>query len=89
MSSGDVDTLTIPLTGQYTLLVEGNLEDTGTGTYGFQVSSVPNNPPIALALNATIVGSIDFLGESDTYTFDLSSDSQLYFDSLTNDDNVR
>jgi hypothetical protein len=88
MSSGDVDTLTIPLTGQYTLLVEGNLEDTGTGTYGFQVSSVPNNPPIALALNATIVGSIDFLGESDTYTFDLSSDSQLYFDSLTNDDNV-
>jgi hypothetical protein len=89
MSSGDVDTLTIPITGQYTLLVEGYLEDTGTGNFGFQVTSVPNNPPTAMALNSTIAGSIDVHGESNSYTFDLASDTQLYFDSLTNDDNVR
>ena len=41
--------------------------------------------PRLLLLSADVAGMLDIPGETDQYTFTLARDTQLYFDSLTND----
>jgi RHS repeat-associated protein len=88
----DVETLTLSAAGTYTLLLEGAIGEPGNPVYNINVQPMGNNPPQPftgepLTLSETIAGSIDIPGATDEYTFNLASDSQLYFDSLTNDYN--
>ncbi len=85
-SFADVDTLALPLTGTYTLLVEGGLFDTGTGTYTFNVQ--PVSTPQPLALGTLVNAAIGVSGEQDRYTFTLAADARLYFDALTSNSSL-
>ena len=49
--SGDVDTLTLPRSGRYTLLIEGRMLDTGSNTYTFNVQ------PVTISSTALTLGS--------------------------------
>jgi hypothetical protein len=83
----DVDTLTLSQSGTYTLMVEGYNGDSGSGSYTFNVQPVINQTPEPLIVGNTINGSIDTTGSQKQYTFNLTSDSRFYFDSLTPGDN--
>src|SRR5205085_8698503 len=86
--SSDVDTQTMPLTGTYTLLIEGRFNDTNPGSYTVNVKTVADSTT-PLALNVTTSGTIAGSGEQDTYTFTLAAAKTLYLDNLTNDTNLR
>ncbi|MEZ6035824.1 MAG: hypothetical protein R3C17_22215 [Planctomycetaceae bacterium] len=79
----DVDTLTLPLTGTYTLLIEGYFFDATNVNYSFNVRPVTDAAPVAITTGATVTGSISSPGESDRYTFTLGSAGRLYFDALS------
>ena len=85
--------LTLAATGSYYLLVEGGITDTGTGTYSFNVQFQGNVPPIfsgtPLTLDSTVNGNLTTAGQQDHYIFTLAASAQLYFDSLTNNGNLR
>src|SRR5205814_2071770 len=86
--NSDVDTQTVPLTGAYTLLLEGRFLDTGTATYTINVQPVTDSTT-ALTLGNVVNANISPTGEVDNYTFTLASPATLYFDSLTNDTRLR
>ncbi|PHR92220.1 MAG: hypothetical protein COA78_33630, partial [Blastopirellula sp.] len=80
----DQDTLVVPATGTYTLLVEGYINESGApDTYTINVQPVPNNASVPLTLGITTSGSLNVIGEQNQYTFNLASNSLLYFDSFT------
>jgi RHS repeat-associated protein len=85
--------LTLLATGTYYLLIEGGIADTGTGTYSFNVEFQGNVPPIfsgtPLTLGSTVDGTLSTAGQQDHYIFTLAASAQLYFDSLTNNSNIR
>jgi hypothetical protein len=86
----DVGTLTLRVAGSYTLAVEGDIADTGTGHYTLDVEPRGHEPPAPIAgtpltLGSIIDGAIATPGEQQRYTFTLARPSRLYFDSLTND----
>ena len=85
--SSDVGPLTLSQPGNYTLLLEGSISDTTPGTYTFNVQPVTDET-IPLVLNMTITEAIDEPGEQDHYTFTLTGDTQLLFDSLTNNNSL-
>src|SRR5262249_13168071 len=87
-AGSDVATLTLGPAGTYTLLVEGAIGDTGTGSYTLNVQPMGNVPPTVvsgtpLVLGATAAGNATASGQQDRYTFTLASQSLLYFDALT------
>jgi RHS repeat-associated protein len=90
---GNEGPLTVNATGTYTLLIEGSIVDTGTGTYSFNVQFDGNTPPVfsgtALTLNSTVNGNLTTAGQQDSYIFTLAANSQLYFDSLTNNFSIQ
>ncbi|MHB8861524.1 MAG: putative Ig domain-containing protein [Pirellulaceae bacterium] len=81
--STDVDTTTLTQTGAYTLLLEGSIADTGSGTYTINVQPVTTISQ-ALTLGNVINGSIGVTGHQDLYIFNLAAPALLYFDALTN-----
>jgi RHS repeat-associated protein len=83
ITSSDVDTLTLGQTGTYTLMIEGNILDTGSGSYTFNVRPAPVNS-VPLTLGNQITDAIAGIGEQNRYTFTLPGAALLYFDSLTN-----
>lgn len=85
--SVDKGRFTLNTTGTYTILVEGQITDTGTVNYGFNVIPI-NDSTQALTLGNLVSSTLSLPGEQDNYTFHLSNDSQVYFDSLTNDVNI-
>ncbi|MFN0054155.1 MAG: putative Ig domain-containing protein [Planctomycetales bacterium] len=92
-TSSDVATMTLTQSGNYTLLLEGFVFDTGSGSYTFNVQPMGNSPPApftgsALTLGATTSGNIAVAGQQDRYLFTLAERSLLYFDSLTNNSNL-
>ncbi|WP_245490441.1 hypothetical protein, partial [Mesorhizobium sp. M7A.F.Ca.US.011.01.1.1] len=85
----DSSTLTLPLTGIYTLLMEGQIGENGALQYTFNVTSeghvdLPTPTGTALVLGATTTGAIDTAGEEDNYVFDITQPTQFLFDALTN-----
>jgi len=84
----DIDTLAVPATGTYTLLIEGRFNDTGTATYTFNVQPVTDSTT-PLTLGNVVNGNISPTGEQDNYTFTLASAATLIFDSLTTDTRLR
>jgi RHS repeat-associated protein len=83
----DVDVQTLASPGQYTLVLEGGIGDTGSGTYTINVQPAPINTA-PLTLGSTVSGSITTAGAQDRYTFTLASASLLYFDALTDNQNL-
>jgi RHS repeat-associated protein len=90
----DIATLTLPQSGNYTLAIEGPVSGSGSATYTFNVLPQGNVPPtpvvgVSLVLGQLTAGAVSVSGEKDVYTFALPSDSHLYFDSQTNNLNLR
>ena len=85
----DVDNVTLDVAGSYTLLIEGYPYETGTGSYTFNVQPIAPVAPQTLTLGSTVNGDIAVTGEIDIYTFTLASASNLYFDSLSDNDNLQ
>jgi YD repeat-containing protein len=88
--NGDVDALTLSVSGSYTLLVEGAIADTGAGHYTLAVESRGHVPPVPvagtpLALGQIVDSALSAPGEQQNYTFALTNPAQVYFDALTND----
>ena len=84
----DVETLTLAQAGVYTLLVEGFVGDQSLGNnYTFTVYPVTYATQ-RLTLGNLTSGSIGTPGEGDRYSFTLAASAHLYFDSLTNDNQL-
>ena len=83
LSSGDVDVTTLLYSGEYTLLIEGNVNATTVSDYTFNVQQVVDDVA-AMVVGSTTNGAISTAGQQDRFTFTLVAPSQLYFDSLTN-----
>ena len=86
--------ITLPATGSYYLLVEGNIGDTGSASYTIEAQFLGNTPPTAptgtaLTLGSTVSSTIATAGQQDRYVFNLASNAKLYFDSLTNNGNLQ
>src|SRR5687767_6311574 len=96
-TNSDSGPTTLPFTGTYTLLIEGSRFDTGAaaGSYSFTLDfrgNDPVTPPLPgtpLVLNTLVTDSIGVASEQDRYSFTLSSTQRLYFDSQTNNDQIR
>jgi hypothetical protein len=67
--------------------VEGFIGDTGTGSYSFNVAPITDSTQ-TLALGSAVNGTLAASGQQDRYTFTLSANALLYFDSLTSNDNL-
>ncbi|MER9397477.1 LEPR-XLL domain-containing protein [Mesorhizobium sp. M0615] len=88
-SFADSSTLTLRLTGTYTLLFEGQIAESGALQYTFNVTSeghvdLPAPTGTVLVLDATTTGAIGTADEEDNYVFDITQPTQLLFDALTN-----
>jgi hypothetical protein len=92
-SFGNSGTLTLLLSGTYTLLFEGQISANGALDYTFNVSSqghVNISAPTgtALTLGALTSGSISTGGQQNNYVFTIGNPTNLYFDSQTNNSNL-
>ena len=87
-SSSDQGPLTLARAGTYTLLVEGRVFDTGTGSYTFNVQPV-SDEAFGLTVGELVTEAIDEAGERDVYSFALSESTRVYFDSQTNSGSIR
>src|SRR3990170_7025669 len=82
------DTLVIPRSGTYTLLIEGDRYATGTADYSFNVQPVGEPVTTAVNIGDTVSGYILVTGERDIYSFTVGSRSRLHFDSFTSDSSM-
>ena len=78
----DVDVITLPYAGEYTLLVEGRYYVGGIAGFSFNVQPVADETS-ALTLGATVEAALAHAGQRDSYTFTLGQRSALYFDAQT------
>ncbi|QDT46981.1 tRNA(Glu)-specific nuclease WapA precursor [Symmachiella dynata] len=84
--SEDHDPLTTSSTGTYYLVVDGDVADTAsTRAFSFTVESLGATSSTALSFGTGYSGSISKAGEADEYTFTLTGDELLAFDSQTDD----
>ncbi|MCP4925155.1 MAG: hypothetical protein GY916_04335, partial [Gammaproteobacteria bacterium] len=84
LNFGDIDAITLDVTGIYTLLIEGRVSDTGARSYGFNVHKVTNEIS-TLTVGTTVNGDIAQALQQDFYNFSLTDAKRIYFDSQTND----
>ena len=80
--------LSIPVTGTYTLLVEGNYDNayySGAIGYSLSLAAIANPAPVALSLGQDINGQIAAGSEVNTYTLNLASAASLVLSSFTSD----
>jgi hypothetical protein len=79
----DNDTITLPQTGTYFVVVEGR-RNAGSGTvpYVFNVQPV-NNSNTLLTFGTTVSSTIGVAGESDDYTFTLGAPVRVAMDVMT------
>ncbi len=83
----DIGRLTLNSAGTYAVLIEGYIGSSGDLSYTLNVAPGVDPAPQPLALGTTVAKSLTVPAERDTYTFNLASNSLLYFDSLTNNGN--
>jgi hypothetical protein len=81
----DQGPLALPLSGTYTLLIEGRFANIATNAYRFNVQPVSDDDA-ALALGARVDGTIAHTGQIDRYHFTLSQRALVAFDSLSTAD---
>lgn len=83
--TGDQPTLVLPASGEYTFAIEGysyyNNSLTGFVSFVYLPVTYTTN---ALAIGATVQGTLDGGGDIDYYAFTLAGTNRLFFDSLTN-----
>lgn len=86
---GDMGTVQVPVTGTYSLLIEGYVDDSAQGkSYSFNVVPVVVVPPVPMTPGDVMSGDLLIPGASDSYSFTLTSKTQLYFDALSADPNL-
>lgn len=73
--------VTLPVSGDYTLALQGRSGFTGSASYSFRVIT-PDLITQPMALDTNISGSISEKGEQDIYTFNGVAGQQLYFDTM-------
>jgi hypothetical protein len=88
-SFGNSGTLTLPVAGTYTLLLEGQIGANGALDCTLNVSfqnHVTIAPPTgtALTLGALTSGAISTAGQQNNYVFTITNPTNVYFDSQTN-----
>ncbi|MDD2761274.1 MAG: LEPR-XLL domain-containing protein, partial [Methylomonas sp.] len=81
----DRDTFTLQYTGEYLMLVEGDIANTAALNYSFNLRPVTDSTE-ALALGAAAIANIDQPGKTDNFTFSLPEPQAVLFDRLTNSD---
>ncbi len=86
--ANDQGPVVLNFSGDYTLLVEGDVAATGTLNYAFQIHTDVDGSQ-ALALGSTINASIATPGQAQRYSFTLATTKLLYFDSLLRADNLQ
>ncbi|GAB5443698.1 MAG: hypothetical protein Fues2KO_40470 [Fuerstiella sp.] len=86
-SLSDLPEFVSPADGDYTLLVEGWRANVDQDTYSINIVPIAESTQ-PLTLGTRIDGTLTTPGERAEYTFNLPSDTQLYFDSLTNNPNI-
>jgi RHS repeat-associated protein len=86
--TSDTDTIALPSTGAYTLLIEGNITDSVPGTFRFNVQNVQfaESP---LTLGAITSGDIAVVGEQDVHTFTLAQRRMALFVPMSGGGNIR
>ncbi len=82
-------TLAIQASGRYTLLVEGDISNTGTASYTLGLTDAVDPAPAAIALNAEVDGQLAAPSQTTRYTFDLASDTNVILSSFTSDSNAQ
>lgn len=89
----DVNGVTMPFDGTYTLLLEGSLGQASTVDFTFEVDFVSNTPYTApgstVNLGDLVASNISVGGEVDYYNFTLATDTVLYFDTQTDISTIR
>jgi hypothetical protein len=83
----DVETNPLPLTGTYSLLIEGANYVGGTTNYRFTAHRIVDDAA-ALTLGTRIEGTIDHPGQTDRLTFTLTAPKRIYVDPQTGDGNL-
>ncbi len=88
----NLGTVTLLASGTYTLLTEGSILNSSDTTYTIHASLLGHTAPVfsgtPLTLGTLVNGTLATVSQKDAYTFSLASNSQLYFDSLTNNPNL-
>jgi RHS repeat-associated protein len=82
--------LTLRAAGTYTVLVEGFVADTGTESYSFNVAPISDAiQALTLTPSSVVTGNLAEPGQQDQYSFSLASSAMVYFDSLTNRNDIQ
>jgi len=95
LNGGDFGPVTVTNSGTFLLVVEGNQYDTGTdGNYSFVATQLTDailvpDTGTPLILGNVISGNLSTPAQIDTYSFNLASNSQLYFDAQTGDPDLQ
>lgn len=78
----DQDRFALTHTGTHILLVEGNVNDSGT-TGEFEFNLIPiNNGETAIATDVRVDGEIESIGQIQEFTFNIAQPDVLHFDGL-------
>jgi RHS repeat-associated protein len=90
----DLSSVTVPVTGTYTLLIEGDIaETTQNGAYSFSVQKLSSGPPAPaatpIAFGTTIAGNIGQAGEIDRFSFQVQAGTIVYLDDLGTGTNIQ
>src|SRR3546814_9496195 len=83
----DSGIFTLDRTGTYRIAIEGRDQNSTAFTYGFTLSRVTDSEA-ELEIGELIRGRIEGPGDSIAYSFELTSDMRLFFDSLRNAGNL-
>ncbi len=81
----------LPFDGEYLLLIEGRSDESGTvaADITFNLQTVVDHAPVAIALNETVDAQILVPGETRSYSLALDRDGLYYLDSFTSNTNER
>ncbi|TAK56497.1 MAG: hypothetical protein EPO25_00385, partial [Gammaproteobacteria bacterium] len=87
-SFADRAVLTLALAGDYTLLLEGSSEETGTRDFSFNLHLQGNTPPAtltgtAISTGTTVSGELSVADETDDFVFTISEPTRIAVDALT------
>ena len=73
----------LPRTGTYTVMIEGNVDQTTPADYAFTVFPVTTGTA-PLTLNQPMLGSLATPGHTDAFSFTLAQPAKVLFDALNN-----